>query len=344
MEGLLASLSQKTLLIERGEEVEGQVVAITDREVILDLGTKAEGTLPLKDLPSNQRHNLKIGDSLKSFVVEPENESGQVLLSSFKIVREKNFTRTRSTPFWDKFIQAKQQNNQILGKVVDSNKGGLIVESQGIRGFLPSSQIGASALVSEDVKVFVSEVDQANNKLIFSQKGMTDEESLKKTVNFKPGQKLEGKILKVFPFGITLEIDGMVGMVSMGELAWEKVDVPGKLFKVGDQVTAVVSGVDLDFGRLNLSLKKTATDPFTALSQKYHPDETVKGKIIEAGPNGVLVALTEGVEGFIAASKLKGQEYSSGQETTFLVDSVDVSRRKINLVPFLTSTKGLIYK
>lgn len=361
MEELLAS-QPKLVTLYRGQEVEGEIVAISEKEIILDLGTKSEGIIPTRDIPKDKLAVLKKGEKLKVFVNILENESGQVAVSLQKqlvVLRGGPSRAGRSrggrSIDWSKFIQAQNQKSKLQGKVLEVNKGGLIVEVSGARGFLPNSQVGFELLtkagaglenlIGQDLTVIVVEIDSDNNKLIFSQRGQVSDDVLIKLKEFKNGQKTKGKIVAILPFGLVVDINKVEGLVFISDVSWEKVDDLSKIFSVGEELPVLVIGLDSELGRLNLSVKQLTEDPFAELAQKYPADEVVKGEITAVTDTGAVVKFEDGLEGFLPASKMEaGSTYETGKIVTLLVDSVDTRRRKINLAPMITSTAGLIYK
>lgn len=361
MEKLLASYSVrgKLLNVSRGEKVTGELVAKSEKELVLDIGAKAEGVLPVKDLSKEQEENLKVGDKIEAFVVMPENESGQITLSLYQSTGSPKGGRTE----WSKFQNAQNKKSKLQGKVLEINKGGLIVEAGGTRGFLPNSQVGfellsnlkrgLESLIGQNINVTVSEIDPNNNRLIFSQRGQVSEEAVGKIRKFKAGEKTKGKIVAVLPFGLVVNVDpsgglgtaGVEGLVFISDVSWEKIDDLAAKFEPGQEVEAQVLGIDLELGRVNLSMKHLVEDPFAKIAQNYPVDEVVKGEITGVTEAGVAAKLSDGVEGFMAAAKMDPDtKYEVGQSLSFLVDSVDSSKRRINLAPFVTSTAGLIYK
>lgn len=358
MEKLLASSSQKILKLTRGQKVEGEVVAKTPKELILEIGAKAEGILPIRDLPRDQQDSIKVGDKLSAFVVMPENESGQIILTLHPSISGLQKSRGAN---WIKFQNAQNQKRKLQGKVLEINKGGLIVEVEGIRGFLPNSQVGFELLVNlkmgletligQVINVTVTEVDLPNNRLIFSQRGQVSDDVLEKLKVFKNSQKVKGKIVAILPFGLVVDLPagrqvshGVEGLVFISDVSWEKVEDLASIYKTGQEVEAQVLGIDEALGRVNLSIKHLTEDPFVKLSEKYAPDEVVKGQISAVAEAGVTVQL-DGIEGFLPASKMEADtKYNAGESLSFLVDSVDKNKRRINLAPFITTTQGLIYK
>lgn len=374
MEELLASQS-KVVNLYRNLEVEGEVVFISDKEIVLDLGAKSEGVISKREIPDSELKDLKVGSKLKAFVYMPENESGQAVLS----LQRQTMThlegehvrwnrahlrggktrggKSRGGRFidWSKFISAQNQKSKLQGSVIEVNKGGLMVEVAGTRGFLPNSQVGfellsksgkgMDQLIGQELTVTVIEVDVDNNKLIFSERGQVSDEVQKKLQSFKNGQKVKGQIVAILPFGLVIDVEDSEGLVFISDVSWDKVDDLSKLYKTGDEVEVLVTGLDQELGRLNLSIKQLIEDPFAKLAKEYPVDEIVKGEITEVSDKGVAVKLGDGMEGFLQVSKMDSDtKYEAGASMSFLVDSVDVQKRRVNLAPFVTSTAGLIYK
>jgi len=355
MEELLASQDKKLTSLFRNQQVEGEVVAILDKEIVLDIGAKSEGVLPKRDLEESQLKNLKIGDKIKTYVSFVENEHGQTVLSAFSQAKQPGPSFKGKGINWQKFLQAKNQKSKLSGKVLEINKGGLMVDVDSSRGFLPNSQVGFELLskaskgmedlVGQTINVEVLEIDQNNNKLIFSQRGGVSEEVSNKLSEFKKDQKVKGKIVAILPFGLVVDINGIEGLVFISDVSWEKVEDLSKLYKAGDEIEVLITGLDEDLGRLNLSIKHLIEDPFSKLAEKYPADEVVKGEVVSVSDAGVVFKLAEGVEGLLPASKMEPTtSYEVGKSMSLLVDSVDTQRRRINLAPFITSTEGLIYK
>ncbi|MBI2338214.1 30S ribosomal protein S1 [Candidatus Daviesbacteria bacterium] len=358
MADLLAQSSTIPVVLHRGAQVEGTVVVITPQEVVFDLGAKAEGAVNKKDFSEDQLKTLKIGDVLPVFVVIPENESGQVILSL-----QKHFASGRKGDVdkkWQRFFNLMQRKNQIQGQVIEANKGGLVVEVEGVRGFLPGSQVGLeqlsgseglSGLIGGQIPVNVIEVDPNNNRLILSARKKVSDDVKKKLAGFKAGEKVTGKVAAIAPFGLIVDLGQTEGVVFTQEVSWsssaeatEDKELSDQ-FEMGQEVEAQVLGVDEDLGRVNLSFKRLSADPFEDLVKNYQVDDVVSGIVLETTQNGVAVKLGEGIEGFVPASKIEqGTKYEVGQKTSFLVDEIDKAKRRINLAPFLTTTKGLIYK
>ncbi len=361
MEELLASFSKKQLSLETNQEVEGLVMAKTDREIVVDLEIKSDGVLSTKDLTAEQFEAIKVGKMLKAYVRYPQNDHGQVVLSLQKFVYQERSGRDgrgsdKRNAQWNKVLQAKSQSTKLNGSITELNKGGLLVEFEGLRGFLPGSQMNVykicslikqqDDLVGQTVDFTVIEVYQPNNKLIFSQKETPAEEVRKAISSYKSNQKVTGKVIGSFIFGVFVELtDGVYGVVFPQDLAWEKIEDPTGMFKVGQEVEANVFNVDDSLGKVSLSIKAMLKDPFAEMAEKFQADDVISGVVAAVTPQGISFTLSDNVEGFMAPQKQEqGVNYEVGKKMSLLVDSVDVSKRRVNVAPFLTTTTGLIYK
>lgn len=353
MADLLAKNSSKFISLVRGDYINGKVVSVESSDIIIDVGSKAEGVLNKKDLPAEKLNTLKVGETLKCYVLTPESESGQVLVSLF--APSSRFLDKRGTKEkkWQKFITALDRKNTLSAQVLEINSGGLLVEVEGIRGFIPTSHIsfdeivkkgGIGNLVGETIPVNVIEVDPGNNRLIFSSRKNITDSIKEKLKQLEIGQEVTGKIISVAPFGLLISVDGLEGTVMSREISWEEKDFTTQ-FAAGQEIKVKVIGKDEALGKVNLSIRQLSEDPFEKLSQDFQTDDVVTGTVLEVSQNGLNIGLEEGLNGFLPSGKIDDvSNYQVGQKSNFLVDSVDKSRRRINLVPFITSTKGLIYK
>lgn len=347
MATLLAKQDQKIKSVQRGDEVEGTVITFIGGEIIVDLGTKAEGVFQKKDLSPDQLKNLKVGSKITATVIHSESPSGQVVLGLQKSVSAKPGSEK-----FQKFIRAINSKQVFKGKGIEANKGGLVVEVDGVRGFLPSSQVSLSQaanieeMIGKDLELVTLEVEPNQNRLIFTQKTTMSEESKATLGSLKSGATVKGKVAAILSFGVFVSLEnGVEGLVHISELSWDKVEDPNTLLKVGDEVAAKVLSADEGAGRANLSIKQLAKDPFADKIKDIQAEDTIKGKVTKITPNGVNVLLKESIEGIVPSAKLSGEEgYEVDGEYSFLVGSVDNHKRRVNLTPFLTSTKDLIYR
>lgn len=336
MEELLAVTGYQLNVLRRGQQVEGTVVDISPKEIVVDVGAKSEGIISGKEieLASDLVADLKVGDKILATVVYPENEAGQVVLSLRKTGGEKR---------WEQLI-AKQQSEEMLEvKGVEVNRGGLVVDYMGLRGFIPSSQLSqenigkVDKLVGQVIQARVVEVDKATNRLIFSQRpAVVPQEILDKLSKIKIGSTHIAKVTAVLPFGLFVTINGLEGLVHISELAWERVENLTNLFKVGDEVNVLVLGVDQVNGRLNLSIKQLTEDPWKKEAVKFSKDQKVTGTVTRLTPFGVFVNLVDKVEGLLHISKIPPDfRINVGDKIDCLVESVDLDSKRVSLTLLL---------
>lgn len=362
MEELLKVTGYELKGLKKGQKVKGKVTAITKRMILIDIGAKTEGVVLEKEfeVAMEMLDGLKVGDEIEAFVGSPENERGQILLSLRQAMMNKR---------WDLFDELLENKKAIKVKGLEVNKGGIIVRVQGVRGFVPSSQFGREYLgklddlQNKDFEVKVIEVDREKNRLIFSEKAVSEEDALAqqaealKTV--KVGDVLEGVVSGIMPFGVFVRANVsakqnnkdkkaedlfLEGLVHISEISWEKVDNPGVHFKAGDSIKVKVIGVDEKSARLNLSVKQLFSDPWEKMAEEYPEGSKVSGKITKLAAFGAFVNLIPGVDGLIHISKIPAdKKFEAGQEITCFVESVDAKQRRMSLSLALI-TKPVGYK
>lgn len=366
---LLAASGSKIPSIKRGQEIQGKVVAVSKDEVLVDIGAKSEGIVTGRELDSvrDLAAALSVGDTIDVTVMHPENDAGQIVLSLRKLSGEKR---------WAELEEKRDNSEDINVAALEVNRGGVICDYVGLRGFLPASQLlkvpsKLTDLIGKTLSVRVIEVDRATNRLIFTQK-MQDKKNLaaisKLLEKVEIGQELSGVISAVLPFGIFVEVKidvsneskvskvskvekeaddkkvKLEGLVHISELAWEKVDDPAAVYKVGDDVDVLVIAKDEESGRLNLSIKQLGEDPFLEAAGAYVKDQTVSGEVVRVTPYGVYVTLENGVEGLMHISKIPpNTSFDIGQTVECIVEGVDNRARHITLLPVILE-KPILYR
>lgn len=346
---LFAASENKVPRLRRNQEVTGTVVAVSPSEILIDVGAKSEGIVTGRELAavSNLASKISIGNKVDATVISPENDAGQVVLSLRKLSGEKR---------WEELEEKRDSEEEIEVSAAEVNKGGIIVDYLGIRGFLPASQLSSvpsrlTDLIGKTLNVRVIEVDRQTNRLILSQKGEESKDLdriLPLLAKVSIGDTLPGTITAVLPFGVFVEVEidkeKLDGLVHVSELSWEKIDDPTKAFKVGDRVEVMLIGKDEDTGKISLSVKQLQKDPFEEVAAKYSQEENVKGTVLRVTPYGVVVSLEGGHEGLIHISKIPPEmTMDVGNEVECTVDSVDVKARKISLVP-VSKAKPVLYR
>lgn len=343
MEQLLKKTGYSLRGLKRGQKVDGIVTDINKRMVTLDIGAKTEGIVTDKELEASREmlSGLKVGDSIEAYVQNPENERGQILLS---------FKQTLLNKRWEYFEELLKSGEIVKVKGLEVNKGGIIVKVAGVRGFVPASQFGRQYLGKLDElqnKTFgvkVIEVNRKNNRLIFSEKVVSEQDALEHQAEalkkVKPGDKLTGVVSGIMPFGVFVRADlpsktkdlFLEGLVHISEISWEKVDNPANHYKVGDQVKVKVIGVDAKSHRLHLSVKQLSADPWLDTVKTYSEGKKVKGKLARLAAFGAFVTIGKGVDGLIHISKIPSDiEFKIGQSVECFVEKVDPEHRRISL-------------
>lgn len=341
MDDLLESNPPKTLAV--GDVVEAEVISVSRNEIWLDLGAQGAGLVGRKEI--NPAVNLKAGDKVSVSVIDPEADWGFPLLSLRKVAKEKG---------WDTIEKLYDNREIVIVYPYDANRGGLLVEVEGIRGFLPVSQLTAehyprvdnadkdeilarlNSLVKKPLKVRILDLDRDQNKLIVSEREAVREETKKKLSKIKVGDILEGVVTGSVDFGIFVTIGGIEGLVHISEISWDRVNNPADLYKVGDKIKAKVIAIDED--KLSLSIKQLSEDPWLKQVAELKPGQAVKGEVTRITPFGAFVQISPAVEALLHVSELTAEEAENidkqlavGQTHEFKILDIDSETRKISL-------------
>jgi small subunit ribosomal protein S1 len=339
---------QQHAQIRRGEFVEGTVVLVDRDEVLVDIGGKMEAVVPPNEL-EHQRGEvpLRRGDHIAAIVISPENAEGRPVIS---------INRARAEIGW-RDLQSKFEAGTIVeGDVVDQNKGGLIVSVDGVRGFVPLSQIvelrrgGSEEEVEEKLRAMrgqrlflkVIEMNRRRNRLILSERAATQERRavLKERLlaELQHDEIRRGRVSSLTDFGAFVDLGGADGLIHLSELSWGQVQHPSQVLKVGQEVDVKVLGVDRENKKIALSLKKVQGDPWDRIEDKYHVGETVTAKITKLAQFGAFAEVEPGVEGLIHISELSEERIThpkqvvrEGEEVQLRVLGVDPQRRRLKL-------------
>ncbi|MDP3935099.1 MAG: S1 RNA-binding domain-containing protein [Candidatus Giovannonibacteria bacterium] len=311
MDALLKARPKVFLKI--GDLIEGRVLEREGAKVFLDLGIFGTGIIYGQEYQNAREliKNLKPEDKVTAKIVELENENGFVELS---------LKEAGAEIVWKEAKELKDSQEALNLKVLEANKGGVVLEWRGIKGFLPASQLKAShyprvengekekifdelrKLVGEAISVTILDFEPKENKLIFSEKG-AESEDLKKVVGkYKVGDIIEGEITGVVDFGIFIKLEeGLEGLAHISELDWALVENPNALFKVGEEVKAKIISIDGD--KISLSVKSLKPDPWETHKEKYKKGDIVEGKVLRLNKFGALVTLDTGIYGLAHISE-----------------------------------------
>lgn len=344
MDELLAKTGYVLRGLQRGSVIEGKVVAITGRTLILDIGGKAEGIITDKsfDEVADFIRTLSVGDKVKAKVVVPEGESGNALLS----LRD-----TAAQAAWETLERKyeSQEPVEVIGKGV--TRGGITVSCLGVTGFIPTSHLGTDAsknpqgLMDKTIKAKVIELAREDGRLVLSEKAVSEAELLraqeKALGKIKEGEVYEGEVVGLTDFGAFVRIEveikkgeevSIEGLVHLSEISWEKVDDPANTLSEGQKVKVKVIGVEPEAGRLALSIRQTEEDPWSKVEKKYKKDSKVTGIITKVTEYGAFVELEPGVEGLIHLSKIPvGVSFKTEDAVSCFVEDVDQEGRRISL-------------
>lgn len=341
MDELLADETVKQLAL--GEVVTGHVLKVHKHEMLVDLGPLGIGLVPRREMGFNRA--LGLGDEVSASIVDTELESGYALLSLRKAAKDRG---------WDEIARIVEVGETIEVTAYDANRGGLLIELEGVRGFLPVSQLSAehyprvggadkdeilqrlSGLVGKAIKVRVLDADRKANKLIFSEKEAIKEGLAERFAELKVGDTVRGVVTGVVDFGAFVNVEGIEGLIHISEISWERVNNPADFVTVGDTVGAKIIAIDKE--RLSLSLKQLQEDPWLSEVANFKPGEQVEGTVTRITPFGAFVQLSPAVEALVHVSEL-GESGTADPEKVFTLNErkmfrvleVDRDNRKISL-------------
>jgi len=341
MDELLAGESTKK--VELGDAVEGTVLSAKKYEVLVDLGPLGVGVVPRRE--ASTLRDLNEGDTVTASVLDPEMDDGHVLLSLRKAAKDKG---------WDEILADMASKKIVEVEPYLANRGGLLVEYEGIRGFLPVSQLSAdhyprvsgsdkeeilsklNALTGKALKVCIIDADKRENKLIFSEKEAIKDGLAEKIAGLAVGDVVTGVVTGVVDFGVFVNVQGIEGLIHISEISWERVNNPSDYVKVGDTVEAKIIAIEND--RLSLSLKQMTPDPWLAEVEAFSKGDKVEGVVTRITPFGAFVQISPAVEALVHVSELgKGSEtdpekiFVLNEKKSFTVIDIDKEGRKISL-------------
>ncbi len=347
MDALLSNKDTKFPVFKPGMLVEGTVALMTKGTILVDFDGVATGLVTGRELHDslNTLKDLKEGDVISAYVIEEENQDGLVLLSLRKASQERR---------WTAFIDAHENGKVIKVVASEANKGGLLLELDGIKGFIPVSQLaplhyprvdGADpglilqrlqSLIGIEFAVKIISIDKENGKLILSEKAAFDDERRKSLVDLKPGSVVKGKISGIVKFGIFVAFDGLEGLVHISEIAWGHVSNPADYGRLGDPVEVMVIGVEGD--KISLSMKRLTTDPWLEVASKYKVGTVVEGEINRITPFGAFLALEGDINGLIHVTEITtetitepGEVLKVGERVKARVIAIEPDERRIGL-------------
>jgi small subunit ribosomal protein S1 len=327
---------------EDGDLVEGTVVKIDRDEVLLDIGFKSEGVIPVRELSIRNDVDpseiVSLGDKVEALVLQKEDKEGRLILSKKRAQYERA---------WGTIEKLKENDEVVTGPVIEVVKGGLIVDI-GLRGFLPASLVELRRVrelqpyVGRTIEAKIIELDRNRNNVVLSRRAWLEETQKEQRgeflTNLKPGERRRGVVSSVVNFGAFVDLGGMDGLVHVSELSWKHVDHPSSVVSVGDEIEVEVLDVDLSKERISLSLKATQNDPWQEFANSHQVGELVYGRITKLVPFGSFVQVGDGIEGLVHISEmavhhvdLPEQVVTPGEELWVKIIDIDLQRRRISL-------------
>ena len=341
MEDLLREDQNSIRALAHGDIVDGVVVRVDPDEVLVDIGAKSEGIISNRELSARGETpvTLNSGDQVKVYIIQPEDEHGNVVLS---------LRKARAEGIWQAVAQKESDGEILDAEVREQNKGGLIVNIMGLRGFLPSSQVARQfsgnlmELVGTKIPVKILEVNRKRNRLIVSQRAAQDEDRARQREELfeklKVGDVITGKVSGVTSYGAFVNLGGADGLIHISELSWDRINNVSDVLTVGDEVSVKVIKLDPELSRISLSLRQMSQDPWDTIEQQFPPGKAVPGIVTKTKKYGAFLQIADGVEGLLHISELSWDHVERtedvlkvGEEVEVMVLSADKVRRRISL-------------
>ena len=341
MDELLDMYDRKMSNFAEGDIIRGRVLKVSGAEVVIDIGYKSEGVLPVHEVTGYDGHiTVKPGDELDVFIERLENNSGYILLSREKAER---------MLVWDRIEGAFKGDEAISGRVVERVKGGLAVDVGGVKAFLPGSLIDTKpvknldALRGQEYKFKIVSFDKKRNNIVLSRRAIVEvEQAAAKADTFsrlQEGQHTHGAVKNITDYGVFVDLGGVDGLLHITDVSWGRVNHPSEYFNVGDEIEVVVLKFDPTAERVSLGYKQKTQDPWTDVVQRYPLGSKVHGRVVSLTDYGAFLELEEGVEGLIHVSEMSWTKkvrnpsklLSMGAEVDAVVTDVNVQNRRISL-------------
>ena len=328
--------------INEGEVVHGTVVRVDKDEVLVDIGYKSEGVIPVAELSIRRNVNpsdeVSVGDEIDALVMTKEDAEGRLLLSK---------KRARFELAWKAIEGAAETGEPVNGRVIEVVKGGLILDL-GVRGFLPASLVDIRRVqdldefLGKELRCKVIELNRSRNNVVLSRRAVLEDErkEMRQAIldRLNPGDVVEGTISNIVDFGAFVDLDGMDGLIHISELSWSHVNHPSEVLEIGQTVKVKVLDIDRERQRISLGLKQTQSDPWQQVLDSYGEGDVVEGRVTKVVTFGAFVEILPGVEGLVHISELANHHVenprevvSQGDPVNVLILEIDGDRRRLSL-------------
>ncbi|MPZ70154.1 MAG: 30S ribosomal protein S1 [Actinobacteria bacterium] len=342
MEELMAAIDATIKPFDDGDLMTGTVVKIEKDEVLLDIGYKSEGVIPLRELSIRNDVDpsevVSIGDEIETLVLQKEDADGRLILSKKRAQYERA---------WGRIEEIKSKDETVTGPVIEVVKGGLILDI-GLRGFLPASLVEMRRVrdlqpyVGQELECRIIELDKNRNNVVLSRRKFLEESQAEQRQEFltslEKGEIRTGTVSSIVNFGAFVDLGGVDGLVHVSELSWKHVDHPSEVVEVGQEVQVEVLDVDLERERVSLSLKATQEDPWRQFARSHEVGDVIEGRVTKLVPFGAFVEVDDAIEGLVHISELAEHHVEKAEDEVSVHDRVpvkiidiDLDRRRISL-------------
>lgn len=343
MDDLMEDIDKSLRLPRNGEVVTGKVHQVNDGEVIVNLGCKKDGILPINEVSLEEGQTLadvfKVDDEVQAKVIKTDDVDGGILLSKKKLEISAN---------WGEIVKALEDKTVLEVKVTRTVNGGVIAEYKEVYGFIPLSQLSdhyvenAEEFVGQTMEVRVSRVDQRRNRAVFSHKMFLNEEREKLIAEIweklNVGDIVEGTVMRFTDYGAFVDIGGIDGLLHISEISWGKLKHPQEVLSIGDKINVKVLSMNAEKGKISLGLKQTTPEPWSIIDEKYEVGQVIEGKVLQIKEYGAFVELEPGLDGLVHISEVAhkrvgniADELTVGQVVKAKILEIDKERKRISL-------------
>lgn len=320
--------------------IKGTVVKVDKTGILIDIGSKTEAVLPLRELSnvpfSNPEDIVSVGDQKEFYILKEANEEGTITVSLKRVHFAKN---------WDKLDELRQGDETITAKVISLVKGGVIVEVQELRGFIPASQLRTGTphegLIGQDLQVKILESDAKKNKLILSERLALAEERKRIAGNvvakLEVDQVVEGEVVRIADFGAFVDIHGIDGLLPISEISWQRIKHPSDVLTLGQTIQVKILNIDNELNRISLSLKRMEENPWVSVESQFSEGQVIKGTVNKVTTFGAFVTIYPGVEALLPVAEMSDSHINPfevltvGQELDVLIKRFSPQERRIGL-------------
>src|SRR5216110_3167118 len=328
--------------INEGEVVHGTVVRVDKDEVLVDIGYKSEGVIPVAELTIRRAVNpadeVAVGEEIDALVLTKEDTEGRLILSK---------KRARFELAWKAIEAAAESGEPVMGRVIEVVKGGLILDL-GVRGFLPASLVDIRRVqdldefMGQELRCKVIELNRSRNNVVLSRRAVLEDErkEMRQAIldRLNPGMIVEGAISNIVDFGAFVDLNGIDGLIHISELSWSHVNHPSEILEIGQTVPVKVLDIDRERQRISLGLKQTQEDPWQRVVDSYSLGDELEGKVTKVVTFGAFVEILDGVEGLVHISELANHHVENprevvqpGDDVKVKILEIDSERRRLSL-------------